>query len=69
MLARNRYETKTYKVDLFCKNCRHKFSAEIQRGVPVWDYCHELECPKCGCQTVGKDMSESFKEVWNETKD
>jgi len=54
-------EVDTYRVDLFCMNCRAKSNVEIPRGTTVWDYCEGRECSNCGCTTLTLDKSKDFK--------
>ena len=47
----------TYRADLYCKNCGYKINMEIPKGTPIWDFCDKLECPECGCNTIGRDIT------------
>lgn len=57
----NKYNNETYRVDLFCKNCRKKSSVEIPRGVPIKEYCKGRECKNCGCSQLTVDISNELK--------
>lgn len=51
---------KFYYVDILCRNCGHREKMAIEKGVSVFDHVYNLECPNCGCKTLGQDYGKAF---------
>ncbi len=39
-------ETKTYTIEVYCRNCNHEFSKDIPKGQTSSGF---ITCPNCGC--------------------
>ena len=44
-------ENSTYKLNVFCKNCKFKGEHTIKTGIKI----ENAECPNGGCQTLIKN--------------
>lgn len=50
---------RTYVMKFSCKNCQHKFTAEMRRGEIIEK--HSVKCPYCG---IEKNEGSVWKGFW-----
>ncbi len=47
----------TYKIEVYCSNCEHAFTAEVPKARTVNNYLALTDCTECGCRTLERKQA------------